>query len=71
MKKILFLLAFVTLTIGAMAQQKVVKDEVKVKKTTTPMQKVHNVFSKHKQYSGTKTKHVKKVEKAVTVKKED
>jgi len=70
MKKILFLLAFVTLTIGAMAQQKVTKDEVKVKKTTTPTQKLHNVFSKHKHYSGTKTKHVTKVEKNVTVKKD-
>ena len=69
MKKILFLLAFVTLTIGAMAQQKVVKDEVKVKKTTTPGQKIHNVFSKHKHYSGTKTKHVVKVDKSATVTK--
>lgn len=59
----------VTVSLGAMAQQKVTKDEVKVKKTTTLPQKVHNVFSKKKHYSGTKTKHVKKVEKNVTVKK--
>jgi len=68
MKKILFLLAMVSITFGAMAQQKVVKDEVKTKKTTTIPQKVHNVFSKKKHYSGTKTKHVKKVEKNATVK---
>lgn len=44
--------------------QKVTKDETKVKKTSTLPQKVHNVFSKHKHYSGTKVKHVKRVEKA-------
>ena len=69
MKKILFLLAMLGITVGAMAQQKVVKDEVKTKKTTTPGQKLHNVFSKHKHYSGTKTKHVVKVEKNATVAK--
>ena len=51
------------LTVASFAQQKVAKDEVKVKKTTTVPQKLHNVFSKHKHYSGTKVKHVKKVEK--------
>lgn len=69
MKKILFLAAMLSLTIGAFAQQKVVKDEVKTKKTTTIPQKVHNVFSKHKHYSGTKTKHVVKVDKNATVTK--
>ncbi len=59
----------VTVSLGAIAQQKVTKDEVKTKKTTTIPQKVHNVFSKHKHYSGTKTKHVKKVEKSVSVDK--
>jgi Na+-transporting methylmalonyl-CoA/oxaloacetate decarboxylase gamma subunit len=68
MKKILFLLALVSITFGALAQQKVVKDEVKTKKTTTIPQKVHNVFSKKKHYSGTKRKHVTKVEKNATVK---
>jgi hypothetical protein len=29
----------------------------KTKKTTTVPQKVHNTVSKHKKYSGTKTKH--------------
>jgi hypothetical protein len=43
--------------------QEVVKKTDKVKKTTTIPQKVHNVFSKHKKYSGTKTKHVVRVEK--------
>lgn len=36
------------------------KSETKVKKTTTVGQKVHNVFSKHKHYSGTKVKKVVK-----------
>ncbi|MEO6522344.1 MAG: hypothetical protein ABIN91_11740 [Mucilaginibacter sp.] len=67
MKKILFLLVFaVTMGSVAMAQEKVVKDEVKVKKTSTIPQKIHNTFSKHKHYSGTKIKHVKKVAKKTT-----
>ncbi|MGN6178317.1 MAG: hypothetical protein ACTHNW_04005 [Mucilaginibacter sp.] len=46
------------------AQDKVVKNQEKVKKTSTAGQKVHNVFHKHhKHYSGYKVKHVKKVEK--------
>jgi hypothetical protein len=62
MKKILFLIMLaVTMGAAAMAQTKVTKDETKVKKTSTIPQKVHNVFSKHKHYSGTKIKHVKKV----------
>lgn len=52
-----------TISVASFAQEKVAKDEVKVKKTTTVPQKVHNIFSKHKHYSGTKIKHVKKVEK--------
>ncbi|OCX52893.1 hypothetical protein BEL04_00760 [Mucilaginibacter sp. PPCGB 2223] len=68
MKKIALLLALAVASAGAFAQQKVVKDEVKTKKTTTVGQKVHNVFSKHKHYSGTKTKHVVKKEKSATVK---
>jgi hypothetical protein len=68
MRKLMFLLALASITFGAVAQQKVVKDEVKTKKTTTIPQKVHNVFSKKKKYSGTKKKHVTKVEKNATVK---
>lgn len=68
MKKIIFLLAMAVMCTGAFAQQKVVKDEVKTKRTTTIGQKVHNVFSKHKHYSGTKSKHVVKKEKNVAVK---
>jgi Na+-transporting methylmalonyl-CoA/oxaloacetate decarboxylase gamma subunit len=68
MKKILFLLAFAILTVGASAQQKVVKDQVKTKKTTTVGQKVHNIFHKKKEYSGTKSKHIVKKEKSVAVK---
>ncbi len=64
MKKRLFLFMLVcTISVASFAQEKVAKDEVKVKKTTTVPQKVHNIFSKHKHYSGTKIKHVKKVEK--------
>jgi len=64
MKKRLFLFMLVcTIFVASFAQEKVAKDEVKVKKTTTVPQKVHNIFSKHKHYSGTKVKHVKKVEK--------
>ena len=42
-----------------------VKDEKTTKKTSTVPQKVHNTFSKDKQYSGKKTKHkrTKTVEK--------
>lgn len=63
MKKAI-LLAMMVCAIGLSASaQTVVKKEDKVKKTTTVPQKVHNLFSKHKHYSGTKTKHIKKVEK--------
>jgi len=64
MKKIILAMTMV-IAIGAtaIAQQTVVKKEDKVKKTTTVGQKIHNTFSKHKHYSGTKTKHVTKVEK--------
>lgn len=54
MKKLLFLAMFAfTLSIAANAQD----DKDKVKKTSTPVQKVHNTFSKHKKYKGYKTKH--------------
>ena len=60
MKKLLFLVMFAfTFGIAAKAQD----DKDKVKKTSTPVQKVHNTFSKHKHYNGYKTKHVRKVEK--------
>jgi hypothetical protein len=63
MKKIIALLLMVC-TIGVTAfAQTVVKKEDKVKRTSTLNQKVHNTFSKHKHYSGYKTKHKKKVEK--------
>ena len=64
MKKVLFLLMFATTaSLYVSAQEKVVKDETKVKKTTTAGEKVHNTFSKHKHYKGVKVKHVKEVEK--------
>lgn len=54
MKKLLFLvMLFTAVGIGANAQD--VKKE-KVKKTSTIPQKIHNTFSKHKKYSGTKKK---------------
>lgn len=64
MKKISLLLMLMCAIIITSFAQKVTKNETKVKKTSTLPQKVHNVFSKHKHYSGTKVKHVKKVEKA-------
>lgn len=65
MKKLLLLIMLMNaIAVTSFAQQKVTKDETKVKKTSTVPQKLHNVFSKHKHYSGTKVKHVKKVEKA-------
>jgi len=64
MKRILFVLVMISLPgFMALAQQKVVKDETKVSKTSSVQQKVHNTFSKHKHHNGYKVKHVKKVEK--------
>ena len=70
MKKLLFALTFFcALGLTASAQKKEVKandkkvkvetphHETKVKKTSTPTQKVHNVIHpKHKKYSGVKVK---------------
>ena len=64
MKKITVTLMMVFAVAVTSFSQEVVKKTDKTKKTTTIPQKVHNVFSKHKKYSGTKTKHVVKVEKA-------
>lgn len=65
MKKNLLLLMMMLFAISTatFAQDKVVKDRVKVRKTSTTKQKVHNLFHKHKHYNGYKVKHVKKVEK--------
>lgn len=55
MKKLLVLaILFSGVTFAASAQAPVTK--AKVKKTSTIPQKVHNTFSKHKKYSGTKSK---------------
>jgi hypothetical protein len=55
MKRLLiFAILFTGASFAASAQQPVVK--AKVKKTSTLPQKVHNTFSKHKEYSGTKRK---------------
>ena len=52
MKKLLvLLLCSFALIFGAAAQT-----EVKVKKTTTPVQKVHNIVHRHKHYKGYKVK---------------
>lgn len=42
-----------TIGIAAKAQD----DKDKLKKTSTPVQKVHNTVSHHKKYKGYKTKH--------------
>jgi len=64
MKKLLFALCLVCFT-GAMAlaqdgkkaKTETTNTETKVKKTSTPKQKVHNVLHpKHKKYSGVKAK---------------
>ena len=52
MKKLLILLLFsFALSAGVSAQT-----EVKVKKTATPVQTVHNVVHRHKHYKGYKVK---------------
>ncbi|CAN5174889.1 hypothetical protein BH09BAC2_BH09BAC2_23870 [soil metagenome] len=56
MKKILFLLMLgFTISSASFAQD----EKAKVKKTSTPTQKVHNVLSHHNKYNGTKSKHKK------------
>ena len=52
MKKLLLSFFVMALGFWAIAQEK-----DKVKKTSTPTQKVHNTFSKHKKYKGYKVKH--------------
>jgi hypothetical protein len=54
MKKLLFLV-MLTFTIGIAVQAQDDKD--KLKKTSTPIQKVHNTVSHHKKYKGYKVKH--------------
>jgi hypothetical protein len=54
MKKLLFLI-MLTFTIGIAAKAQDDKD--KVKKTSTPIQTVHNTFSRHKKYKGYKVIH--------------
>ena len=62
MKKFIVLLLVMFVSGIATFAQTVVKKEDKMRRTTTFHQKVHNVFHKHKHYSGYKTKHVEKVE---------
>lgn len=51
------MLLIVGLTIGAAAQaQTAEKEEVKVKPTSTPTQRVHNTFSRNKRHKGYKMK---------------
>ena len=53
MKKVLAVLALATcMSLSTHAQDK----DTKVKKTSSPTQKVHNTFSKHKHYNGYKVK---------------
>jgi ABC-type metal ion transport system substrate-binding protein len=69
MKKLISLLIIsISLCLTAKAQQ----EQIKVKKTTTATQKVHNTFSKHKHYKGYKIKHTKNghtVKRKVNLKK--
>jgi len=62
-KTVLAFMMMMAVVVTSFAQDKVVKDRTKVRKTSTVGEKVHNVFHKHKHYSGYKVKHVKKVEK--------
>lgn len=77
MKKLMLAVLFLAST-GAvcLAQEKTeqektttVKNEKKVKKTSTVPQKVHNTFSKDKKYSGKKTVTKKTVEEKNTTTK--
>ena len=55
MKKLLILMMFsFALSVGVNAQTK--ETEVKVKKTSTPIQKVHNAVHRKKHYKGYKVK---------------
>ena len=54
MKKLLLFLMLI-FSIGIIAQAQDGKD--KVKKTSSPTQRVHNTFSKHKHHKGYKIKH--------------
>ncbi len=58
MKKLIALLLMCTIGLTAFAQETVKKDKdkVKVKKTATVGERVHNTFSKHKRYNGYKVK---------------
>ncbi len=69
MKKILFIamVLFLGLSTTTFSQEK--ENKVKVKKTSTVPQKIHNTFSKHKKYSGVKAK--VKVDKPSTETKKD
>ncbi|HXS36589.1 MAG TPA: hypothetical protein VN721_07805 [Flavipsychrobacter sp.] len=63
MKKILLLLMMIGLPGFMVLAQERVKNETKVRKTSTIPEKVHNTVSKHKHYNGYKVKHKKEVEK--------
>ena len=53
MKKLLFIIFILFTSLGNLFAQ---ENTHKVKKTSTIPQKVHNVFSSHKHYSGYKSK---------------
>ncbi len=56
MKKIFALIVVIILSFGVGIAQ---ENTHKIKKTSTIPQKVHNVFSRHKKYSGYKSKREK------------
>ena len=69
MKKLLFALTLVAIAsagVGAQETTTTVKNETKVKKTSTVPQKVHNTFSRKKHYNGKKIKHTETEVKTTT-----
>ena len=57
MKRILLSIMLVfAVALASFSQDRVDKHTVKVKRTSTFGQKVHNTFSKHKRYNGYKVK---------------
>jgi hypothetical protein len=63
MKKLIAFLLVCTIAVTAFGQEHVVEKKDKMHRTSTLGQKAHNMFSKHKHYSGYKVKHKKKVAK--------
>jgi hypothetical protein len=61
MRKLIGMVLVVCALGMAASAQEVVKKEDKTRRTATAGQRVHNMFHRHKHYSGYKTKHIVKV----------